>query len=470
MAATRFHIIREDLMQDPLTIISDGLLIGRLQGCELLLNHPAVSRVQAGIRLVDGNYYIFGLRESNPVKINNKNLDSNAALADGDILSLGPFEIEVEILEELITLKVSLQIGRVVEATDFSSPHIGTSELFDAPSDKKKAAKPRAAPLPGDKTLDIFWDKRIREAGKMVRPSPLFPKSKRRAGKAQFNWTATTDLVSRWRVAIFVWGAIGVGLVSIAAAYWYTSAYAPGAVSNAHTRSSLQITPTIAARPNADKCTNCHSPSSSMESNCAGCHKAEGFVATVIEPHAAAGIGCVDCHAEHRGKSFRPAHAALARCTECHNDANQVAYNGRHVATPHGGTFGYPVVNTEWKWKGLNDADWALKQIDFKRQPTETDQQWRSRQFHGLHLQRVHALPGAPANAQGELSCSSCHKSFNPIDRQTPQTTCAGCHNGYTDAGTKQVLIASDKPNCISCHVQHVRDKKQWNQRFLAQQ
>ena len=32
----KYVIIREDLVQDPVTIITDGLLIGRLQECELL--------------------------------------------------------------------------------------------------------------------------------------------------------------------------------------------------------------------------------------------------------------------------------------------------------------------------------------------------------------------------------------------------------------------------------------------------
>ena len=68
----KFIIIREDLVQDPLTLISDGLLIGRLGDCELLLNHPAVSRVQAGIKFIDGNYYLFGLRPSNAVALNGK--------------------------------------------------------------------------------------------------------------------------------------------------------------------------------------------------------------------------------------------------------------------------------------------------------------------------------------------------------------------------------------------------------------
>jgi len=68
--ANKYIIIREDLVQDPVTIITAGLLVGRLQECELLLNHPSVSRAQAGIKLVQDSYFHFGLRPSNPVKLN----------------------------------------------------------------------------------------------------------------------------------------------------------------------------------------------------------------------------------------------------------------------------------------------------------------------------------------------------------------------------------------------------------------
>jgi hypothetical protein len=333
---------------------------------------------------------------------------------------------------------------------------------------KKAAAKPRAAPLPGDKALDIFWDKRIREAGKMVRPSPLFPKSQRRAGKAQFNWTPTTDLASYWPISFLLWGVIVVGLLSIASAYWYGSAYAPAPVSHAHAKSQLDLFPPIAVRANANSCSSCHSFSRNMEASCASCHNAEAFVATVIEPHVAAGIGCVSCHAEHHGKDFTPAEAALVVCTNCHNDANNVSYNGRRVSTPHGGIFGYPVAEGKWRWKGLDDTEWALKEIAITRLSVDTEDKWRSKQFHALHVQRVRVLPGIPGDQQGELSCSSCHKTFNPIDRTTPRTTCGSCHNGSIDPGTKRVLISQDKPNCVSCHVQHVRDKRQWGASLLA--
>jgi pSer/pThr/pTyr-binding forkhead associated (FHA) protein len=465
----KYVIIREDLVQDPVTIITDGLLIGRLLECELLLNHPAVSRVQAGIRELNGIYYLFGLRPANPVRLNGRAVEGNEALSPGDVIDVGPFLLDVDRSEDALVIKVSLQIGIAAEVLDSSSPNIGTAKLVPpAPLEGKRPKAPRAAPLPGDKALDIFWDKRIREAGKMVRPSPLFPKSQRRAGKAQFNWIPTTDLVSRWPVSFFVWGAIGVGLLSVAAAYWYTSAYTPAPLSTPHAISELSVFPPIAARPNGNACTTCHSFSKSMETSCTSCHNTEAFVATVIKPHAAAGIGCVTCHAEHRGADFKAAEAALGMCTQCHNDANKDTYNGRKVGTPHEGTFGYPVVNGKWNWKGLDDDEWAMKEIAVTRLPTDTEDGWRSKQFHAIHVQRVRVAPGLAGNTHGELSCSSCHKTFNPIDRQTPRTTCGQCHNGRVEPATNRVIISQDKPNCISCHVQHVKDKRHWNPALLV--
>lgn len=465
----KYIIIREDLVQDPVTIITDGLLIGRLQECELLLNHPSVSRAQAGIKLVQDSYFLFGLRPSNPVKLNGKPVEENEALAPGDVLELGPFALEVDLTEEALVLRVSLQIGTVIDTSNLSSPDLGTAKLEPvlAPGEKKAHAKTRAAPIQGDKALDIFWDKRIREAGKLVRLSPLFPRGQRRAGKAAFNWTPTTDLRPHWPVSFLIWGVVGVGLLSVAAAYWYASAYAPGPVSRAHAQSHLTVFPPIAIKANGNSCMSCHSFSGTMEQNCAHCHNTEVFAATIIQPHAAAGISCISCHAEHRGTEFHASQAALATCSECHNNANQTVYNGRKVSTPHGGTFGYPVVNGKWTWKGLNESDWASKQIAVVRLPEDTDDKWSSKQFHALHVQRVRAN-GLPGNQSGELSCSSCHKTFNPIDRETPRTTCGTCHNGRLDSAANRVLIAADKPNCTSCHVQHVKDKRHWNPSLMA--
>jgi hypothetical protein len=289
----------------------------------------------------------------------------------------------------------------------------------------------------------------------MARPSPLFPKGGRRSGKNQFNWMPTSDLMSRWPVAFFTWALLIVGIVSVAAAYGYTSAFTPGPLSNAHAATKFALTPAIATKPNAGSCTNCHSLTGNMEKHCADCHHTDAFVATTIKPHAAAGIGCIDCHAEHQGVEFSAKQGALDSCTACHNDSNQKTFNGRKVGTPHGGTFGYPVVDGKWSAKTINDEEWDLRKLGTTRQPTDSDEKWRSNQFHALHDQRVKLAPGLKGNSEGRLSCSSCHASFDPLDRTTPKTTCAACH------------VKDGKPNCTSCHVQHILDERRWSASML---
>src|SRR5829696_4214009 len=453
MSANQYVIIRDDLPVDPSTILSDGLLIGRLPQCELLLNHPSVSRVQAGIKQFEESYYLFALRPKNPVILNGKPVEENEALAAGDIIEVGPFHLQIESADEALVIRVELRIGMKPSEIDVSDPGLSTADL-DA-SSEGKAKKPRAGPIASNKALDVFWDKRIRDAGKMARPSPLSPKGGRRSGKAQFNWVPTSDLMSRWPVAFFIWALLVVGLISVATAYWYTSAFSPAPISKAHAVKQFSILPAIATTPNSGSCTNCHTWSGNMKQRCAACHRTDVFTATVIKPHEAAGIGCVDCHAEHQGVEFSATAGALASCTQCHSDSNQKVFNGRKVGTPHGGTFGYPVVNGEWSAKSINDEDWDLRKLSVVRLPTDTDQKWRSNQFHALHDQRVKIAPGMKENAEGRLSCSSCHNSFDPIDRTTPRTTCAACH------------VKDSQPNCTSCHVQHILDKRRWSASML---
>jgi pSer/pThr/pTyr-binding forkhead associated (FHA) protein len=440
-----YIIIRQDLTIDPVTIISEGLLIGRLPECEVRLNHPSVSRVQAGIKQFENCYYIFSLRPKNPVILNGKPVEENEALAAGDIIEVGPFQLEIDTSDQALAIRVELRIGVQVSEIDVSDPGLSTDNL-EAPADGK--AKPRPSPIAGTKALDIFWDKRIREAGKMVRHSPLFPRAGRRSGKAQFNWMPTSDLISRWPAAFFTWAVILIAAGSVAAAYWYTNAFAPGPLSKAHAVSQFSMTPAIATAPNSGSCTTCHALKGTMSERCAGCHNTEAFKATVIKPHVAAGIGCANCHAEHQGAEFDAKAAALVSCTSCHNDNNRHVYNGRRVGTPHGGTFGYPVVNGEWSAKSIDEEEWELRKMAVVRLPTDSEQKWRSNQFHALHDQRVKVVDGIKGNAEGRLSCNSCHLTFDPIDRTTPRTTCATCHS-----------TAGGAPNCTSCHVQHIFDQ-----------
>ena len=125
-------------------------------------------------------------------------IDGSEALAAGDIIEVGPFHLQIDSADDALGIRVEVRIGMKVSEIDVSDPGLSTDNLI-VPDAKGK--KPRPAPIAGTKALDIFWDKRTREATKMARPSVLHPKGGRRSGKAQFNWMPTTDLMSRWPIA-----------------------------------------------------------------------------------------------------------------------------------------------------------------------------------------------------------------------------------------------------------------------------
>jgi hypothetical protein len=297
----------------------------------------------------------------------------------------------------------------------------------------------------------------------------------------------TRDLVRPWPFAIFLWSFIVVAGLSTAAAFKYKIAFAPEAISAPHTREHFTLLPAIAKKPNGSSCASCHSLGVSvsnrerMNANCAACHQAEGFVATVIPAHREAGMSCTSCHAEHRGEGFGPKRAALEACAKCHNDENKRLYNGKSVHTPHRGTYGYPVVDGLWVWKGMNDEELAqrpeiLAFLQKNRVRPNQVQQWRNAQFHGIHLYRVRVVAGIDGVDEGNgvdkvLSCSSCHKSGYMgaiVDRTSPRKTCALCHNAQTFTKAAGSTSGVETPYCASCHVQHVKDVHRGSRLLIA--
>jgi hypothetical protein len=455
-----FIIVREDRAIDPTTLVAEALKIGRAPGRDLLLNHPDVSRLHAGVKEIGGRFYLVNLSSSNSTTVNGRLVAGGEAvvLASGDEIRIGPFFLRTERQDDALVLAVSLQFGLRIGEVEARGETRVTQPLGEVAA---------AAPTDVAQALDLFWGKRTRE--KAGRRSPLHPRRPPRLGKARFNWTPTRDLVRPWPPAVFFWPAVVLGVLSVAAAYWYTSAYAPDPISPAHSQKSLAFMPSVARQANAGSCTNCHSLRAGMEERCAACHATEVFAASVTKSHADAGIGCLECHSEHKGAEYSPSRAALNSCSRCHNDKNAKTYNGRTVGTPHRGTLGYPVAGGEWKWKGLDAHELRERPaIAALRLPADSEQMWLSKQFHALHVYRVRAVPGVsgvtgagPASTP-VLSCSSCHRSFNPLDRETPRQTCIPCHSSPAGAG-EGAPIAAQVANCVSCHVQHVMDKRHRN-------
>src|SRR6188508_2886750 len=93
----QFNISFAGTGRDPRTVEKDSIFIGRLNTCEIYLDHPTVSRIHAGINFRDGNYYLVNLSSSNVLTLNGRLLKSEKddALADGDTIQIGPFTIIV---------------------------------------------------------------------------------------------------------------------------------------------------------------------------------------------------------------------------------------------------------------------------------------------------------------------------------------------------------------------------------------
>lgn len=414
----------------------------------------------------NGRFYFIDLDPNNLFLLNGRPAEGNhaEALADGDVLRSAGHQLRLR--------QAASRLELLIDATE------------SLPTETKKRSGKTVTATDSAGSADAlreFWDKRSRD--KIARPSPLHPQEAPRPGKARFSWAPTHDLARPWPVALLAWAVIIVTLFSVAAAMLYARAFSPGAVSNSHTRRSLERgepTTAIANTANANSCTTCHSLTKSMETQCAGCHQTPAFAAAVtgIDAHARARIGCVSCHTEHEGEGFSNVRSALVSCAKCHSNANPNTYAGRRVATPHGGILGYPVVNGAWKWAGLTVAEWAGKadatsptlKAAAQRQPNESDDDWRRRQFHAVHLNRVRlGNTGLSGDANGMLSCSSCHRSLAPADKITPATTCSKCHNGDGGAidGQGQFVVAAGAPNCVSCHAPHAKTPDHWNAKLF---
>lgn len=447
----KFTVSYSDLDRQTQVVEKDGIFIGRLDSCEIVLDHKAVSRIHAGVNFRDGKYYLSNLSTSNVLTLNGRKIPAQRGdvLADGDTIQIGPFTIEVGRFGDEIIL--------VVESRFTESVPKRTGELA-----------PRAAPIKTrqatEGVLGVFWSKRNRQ--KEDWGTRLRPTEKPKPGKAMFNWRPTGDLHRPWRFGLFVWAFLVVGAVGVFAFLRYPQVYQPKPLSNPH--SSKVENPTIASAANADSCTTCHTSNEPLENACVKCHQGTEFHASNTKAHEEAGITCTVCHKEHQGADYDITATAIASCAECHNDYNKNTYNGKTVRTAHDGSYGYPIVNGVWKWRGVyREVAAAIPEINNSATGDADEQARLSRHFHTVHVARLKVPSGLKGDKKGLVSCSTCHNSFDPVDRVTPRQTCAACHTtavGSTDRDQRFGVVPA---NCISCHTQHPFSGRRWSE-FLT--
>ncbi|MGH9768082.1 MAG: FHA domain-containing protein, partial [Blastocatellia bacterium] len=480
---SKFLVIRKDINIDPVAIESEGLTIGRLIGNDLALNHPTVSRTHAGIKEIDGDYWIFNLSDANGTLLNGEQIEQTP-LADGDLIQIGPFFLYPKYSDNELRLEVELTVSPLpIEVSSQSQVRLPVEQRRTIRLDPRSLGRlGRQAQLQRDKAtpkgtrrlqgsgmltgrlteqdeqaLKIFWDKRKREAGKLGGDTPLKPKTKRRLGKAQFNWYPTRDLQFSWPKALFSWGAIIVTVLAVSATYAFKDAYSPGALSSPHSLGDLSITPAIAKNPNGASCTTCHAVQASMNQNCASCHTTTAFRSDVSDIHLKVGLTCVACHSEHHGRDFRPRLVANVACTGCHSDGSKFIspVTNQPLKTPHGGTVGYPVTDGRWSWGGISQPEWQRKEL-----PGATSQYSLKEQFHLIHV---------AGRQKGRNNCSDCHTAGFVGDAVTQgvRESCAACHSVTEAAAAAQTASArsgfaerawnlmggakSSGPLCVSC-------------------
>ena len=449
----KFVIAFADAATAPRELDEESILIGRLGRCDVHLDHKAVSRIHAGINFVDSNFTLVNLSTSNVLTLNGRLLapQKSDVLANGDTIQIGPFAIDVERVNDTILLTVQPPVAEKIP------------DRTDIPNESVPSRVDRADADSGG-VLDVFWEKRTRE--KEDWGSRLRPTEKPIPGKAMFNWRPTSDLRRPWQIGLFVWAFLVVGAIAAFAFFRYPQVYEPKPLSNPHA-SKIDGSP-IAAAENGNSCTTCHMMNQPIENACIRCHTAEQFHASNTKAHQEAGVTCTVCHKEHQGADYNLTVSAIQSCAVCHNDSNNKTYNGKAVHTAHGGSYGYPVTNGKWTWKGVyREVADAIPEINSTATGDKDEQARLNRQFHAVHVARLIAPPGLKGDKYGLVTCSSCHTSQDPIDRVTPRQSCAVCHTNAPGEENRDARFAGSQVNCISCHVQHAYSGTRWNE-FLS--
>src|SRR5262245_44182708 len=163
MATNKFIIIRNDLDTYPVTLETEGLTIGRLSGNDLVLNHPTVSRTHAGIKEVDGDYWIFNLSNANGTLLNGE-LVEDTPLADGDLIQIGPFLLRPNYITDALAIEVEMSLKPlpiVASGTGTLQPpgEAGETLMFDRRllAQREKTTPRGTQRLSGTGTLTGSW-------------------------------------------------------------------------------------------------------------------------------------------------------------------------------------------------------------------------------------------------------------------------------------------------------------------------
>src|SRR5437016_4543760 len=125
-----FIIVREGRAFAPVTIRSEGLLLGGTHECDLQLNDPSIPLAVAGIKEIAGRFYLLPIEPSpfdqakrTPIAINGRESTDDAALAAGDVLAIGSYRLLINKQDDALVLTVTYpNPPTAAEASDSAPP------------------------------------------------------------------------------------------------------------------------------------------------------------------------------------------------------------------------------------------------------------------------------------------------------------------------------------------------------------
>lgn len=425
---TTFRIIRTDRNLDPSTLTGAALLIGQGQGNALVLPHPTVAPVHAGIKWQAGAFWLSALAEA--VTMLDGEAIQHAQLHDGDVVRVGAYLLLVEIQGNALQLTVEFSLA--LSQSD-------VSEVLHAP-DTTTPTEQRA--------LESFWARYL-EKQFADKPWPT---------RHPWLWEATTDLRRYKMGRVAVISGLVLCVVAVLASWAFPEAYTPGTLSDFHARTTPPPPPEIAQSASAGRCTACHTLTGSPQTKCIACHSTAAFQADLSAKHQTLRLECRACHAEHRGPVYEPGLVLNEVCLHCHRaeDAAPPAAAAtvklpaaEPLGQPHGAPVAYPVKQGLWLWEGLSQTHWTQRGL-----PGQTADYNLREQFHMLHGQGARA---------GRTQCSDCHLggTTEATLKRNVREACAQCHSLQPEFATELARSAAQEPlkegstRCVKCHAQH---------------
>ena len=82
-----------------------GIIIGRYGGCEIQIDEDGISRKHCQLKVVEGEFVIIDLDSTNGVVVDNKKIDKDAVLADGQLFQVFNYKFSCiypeKVVEEL---------------------------------------------------------------------------------------------------------------------------------------------------------------------------------------------------------------------------------------------------------------------------------------------------------------------------------------------------------------------------------